>query len=210
MGSDQRSLFIVNPVAAGGKTARIWPQIEKELALLDLSFDFIFTEAPLHATTLAKEGVEQGFENIVAVGGDGTVNEVVNGLMSPGGQRAEAALGVVITGRGSDLARTIGVPADYSEACARLADQRTMTVDLGLVEFDQEGERKQRYFVNVGGSGFDAEVAHRANRAPNSNHSQCCTPWKSLGNSTHCLAILTHNQRSRNASCFNFKTGLTR
>jgi len=167
MVSAQRSLFIVNPVAAGGKTARIWPQIEKELASLDLPFDFTFTEAPLHATTLARQGVEQGFETIVAVGGDGTVNEVLNGLISPGAQRADAVLGVVITGRGSDLARTIGVPADYSEACARLADQRTMTVDLGLVEFDQEGERRQRYFVNVGGGGFDAEVAHRANRAPN-------------------------------------------
>jgi diacylglycerol kinase (ATP) len=165
--SAQRTLFIVNPVAAGGKTAKVWPTIEQQLASLGLRFEVRFTQAPLQATTLAREGVEQGFDTIVAVGGDGTVNEVLNGLMRPGGQRAEAVLGVVITGRGSDLARTIGVPSNFGEACARLSGERTMTVDVGLVEFEHEGERKQRYFVNVGGAGFDAEVAHRANRAPN-------------------------------------------
>jgi len=165
--SGKESLFIVNPVAAGGKTGKVWPEIENRLHSLDLRFDYRFTEAPNHATTLAREGVEQGYETVVAVGGDGTVNEVVNGLMSPGAEKAQATLGVVITGRGSDLARTIGVPSDFREACTRLTGDRTMTVDLGLVQFYREGESCQRYFVNVGGGGFDGEVAERANRAPN-------------------------------------------
>ena len=164
--SEGRSLFIVNPVAAGGKTGTVWPAIEEELRSLDLSFDHRFTEAPNHATSLAREGTEEGYEMVVAVGGDGTVNEVVNGLMSPGSEKANATLGVVITGRGSDLARTIGIPADYAEACARLTGDRTMTVDLGLVELYTEGKKGERYFVNVGGGGFDGEVAVRANRAP--------------------------------------------
>jgi diacylglycerol kinase (ATP) len=88
-------------------------------------------------------------------------------LMSPEGEKAKAVLGIIITGRGSDLARTIGIPSDYNEACARLAGERTTTIDLGLVDFHHEGESRQRYFVNVGGGGFDAEVAERANRAPN-------------------------------------------
>jgi diacylglycerol kinase (ATP) len=163
----ERSLFLVNPVAAASKTANIWPSIEEELRSLNMSFDFRFTEAANHATSLAREGVEAGYEMVVAVGGDGTVNEVVNGLMVPGSEKAGAILGIVITGRGSDLARTIGVPANYAEACARLAGERTMTVDLGLVEFYHEGEKRERYFVNVGGGGFDGEVAVRANRAPN-------------------------------------------
>jgi diacylglycerol kinase (ATP) len=161
------SFFVVNRVAAGGKTASVWPAIEKELRSLGLAFDSRFTEAPNHATALAREAVEQGYETVVAVGGDGTVNEVVNGLLAPGAIRAGAILGVIITGRGSDFARTIGIPSDYAEACARLAGERTMTVDVGLATFHQEGEQRQRYFVNVGGGGFDAEVAHRANRAPN-------------------------------------------
>jgi diacylglycerol kinase (ATP) len=165
--TEKQSLFIVNPVAAGGKTGKVWPQIEKKLHSLDLRFDYRFTEAPNHATALAREAVEQGYETVVAVGGDGTVNEVVNGLMSPGTTQAGATLGVVITGRGSDLARTIGVPSDFREACTRLSGERTMTVDLGLVQFYREGESSQRYFVNVGGGGFDGEVAERANRAPN-------------------------------------------
>ena len=164
--SAKGSFFVVNRVAAGGKTGNVWPTIEEGLRSLGLTFDYRFTEAPNHATTLAREAVEEGYETVVAVGGDGTVNEVVNGLMAPGANRAGATLGVIITGRGSDLARTIGIPSDYTEACARLAGERTMTVDLGLVTFYQEGEQRQRYFVNVGGGGFDAEVAHRANRAP--------------------------------------------
>jgi len=163
----ERSLFIVNPVAAGGKTGSVWPAIEEELHSLNVSFDHRFTEAPNHATTLAREAVQEGYDMVVAVGGDGTVNEVVNGLMTPGSEKADALLGIVITGRGSDLARTVGVPADYAEACARLTGDRTMTVDLGLVEFYQEGEKRERYFVNVGGGGFDGEACVRANRAPN-------------------------------------------
>lgn len=165
--SGKGHLFIINPVAAGGKTGKVWPSIERELRSLNLSFDHRFTEAANHATILAREGVEEGYEMIVAVGGDGTVNEVVNGLMSPESDKAGAVLGVIITGRGSDLARTIGIPSDYREACGRLAGERTTTVDLGLVGFYREGEPRQRYFVNVGGGGFDAEVAERANRAPN-------------------------------------------
>ena len=165
--SGKKSLFIINPVAAAGKTGKVWAAIEKELRSLDLPFDHRLTDARGHATTLAREGVEKGYEMIVAVGGDGTVNEVVNGLMTPGGDKAEVVLGVIITGRGSDLARTIGIPSDYREACARLAGERTTTIDLGLVKFYQEGEPRQRYFVKVGGGGFDAEVAERANRAPN-------------------------------------------
>jgi diacylglycerol kinase (ATP) len=165
--SGQRSLLIVNPVAAGGKTGKVWPDVENELRSLGLTFDHRFTEEPNHATALAREGVDQGYETVVAVGGDGTINEVVNGLMPRGGDKAGAVLGIVITGRGSDLARTIGIPSDYREACARLGGDRTMTVDLGLVTFHREGEEQQRYFVNVGGGGFDGEVAHRANRAPN-------------------------------------------
>ena len=165
--SAKKSLFVVNPVSAAGKTGGMWPEIEKELHSLGLDFDHRLTEAPGHATDLAREGVAQGYEMVVAVGGDGTVNEVVNGLMAPGGTRAQATLGVVITGRGSDFARTIGVPSDYGEACVRLAGERTMTVDLGLVEFQSEEGRRTRYFVNVGGGGFDGEVAHRANRTPN-------------------------------------------
>jgi diacylglycerol kinase (ATP) len=165
--SANKSLFVVNPIAAGGKTEGAWPDIEKELRSLGLHFDHRVTEAPGQAIDIAREGVAQGYDMVVAVGGDGTINEVVNGLMEPGGTQARAILGVVITGRGSDFARTIGVPSDWGEACARLTGQRTMTVDLGLVEFESEGGRRTRYFVNVGGGGFDGEVAHRANRAPN-------------------------------------------
>lgn len=162
--SNTMPYFIVNPTAAGGRTGQLWPGIGAYLSKLGLDYEVSFTAAPLEATALARRAVQAGHETVVAVGGDGTVNEVVNGLMAPGAERAGARLGIIITGRGSDLARTIGIPSDPEAACERLLEPRTMTVDLGLAEFTVGEERCERFFVNVAGIGFDAEVVRRANR----------------------------------------------
>ncbi len=158
---------VVNPVAAGGRTVRLWPSIQSALRQHDLSFEFAFTSAPGEGIELARRAALEGYRVVVALGGDGTINEVANGLMLAGdGERAGAEMGLIMAGRGCDFARTVGVPADYQEACARLAQPRRMTIDVGLVHY-HEGERAgQRYFVNVGGGGFDGEVAARANCVP--------------------------------------------
>lgn len=161
------AFLVVNPVAAGGRTARLWPDIQAALRAQDLTFDYAFTTGPGHAIELARQAVADDYPLVVALGGDGTINEVANGLMQAGeGTRAGAEMGVIMAGRGSDFARTVGVPADYQEACARLAQPRRMTIDVGRVEYEDRGQRGQRYFVNVGGGGFDGEVTARANRAP--------------------------------------------
>jgi diacylglycerol kinase (ATP) len=162
-----RTLLIVNPIASGGRTGRLWAGIRAQMAAVGLSFDHRFTAGPGDGIHLAREAVEQGYELVVGVGGDGTVNEVANGLMLAGdGQKAGAELGLITVGRGSDFARTIGVPADLQEACARLAQPRRTTLDVGRVEYHQAAESHRRYFVNVGGGGFDGEVTARANRSP--------------------------------------------
>jgi YegS/Rv2252/BmrU family lipid kinase len=162
---NDRLFCVINPTAAGGRAGRLWPNIQKYLRKLGLSFEAGLTTAPREATRLAREATEAGFGTVVAVGGDGTINEVVNGLIAPGQERAVARLGIITTGRGSDLARTVGIPSDYEAACERLADPRTMPMDLGLAEYTVDDERQQRFFVNVAGIGFDAEVARRANRS---------------------------------------------
>jgi diacylglycerol kinase (ATP) len=171
--SASKALVIVNPVAGGGRAGRLWPAMACRLRRLGFPFDHCLTEERRHAIELARNGVKKGYDLVVAVGGDGTVNEVVNGLVD-GGERAGVPLGVIAAGRGSDFNRTLGIPVDCEQACRRLAaassaeslEGITKTVDLGLLSFQSAGRPERRYFVNVAGSGFDGEVAARANVVP--------------------------------------------
>lgn len=149
--------LIVNPVAGAGRTAKKWPQIMARLRSIDLRFDYDLTEAPGHARELAKSAASKGYEMVVSVGGDGTINEVVNGLYDAG-NLAEVTLGIISTGTGSDYIRTVGIPRAYHEACHCLKSPRKLAVDIGVVEYSSNGQRMRRLFANFAGLGFDAEI----------------------------------------------------
>jgi len=149
--------LIVNPVAGAGKTGKKWPQIRRLLKSIGLHFEHDLTEAPGHAIELAKSAVKKGYELVVSVGGDGTLNEVVNGLYDAGNIK-EVMLGIIGTGTGSDYIRTIGIPRQHKEACQHLLNPRKLVVDLGVVEYGSNGRMVKRLFVNLAGLGFDAEV----------------------------------------------------
>lgn len=153
---------IVNPVAGAGRTAKKWPQIMALLKGSGLRFEHDLTEAPGHAIELAKAAVKKGYRVVVSVGGDGTINEIVNGLHDAGSM-ADVMLGIISTGTGSDYIRTIGVPKSHIEACRCLASPRKLTVDLGTVEYVSRGQPARRLFVNFAGLGFDAEVVKATN-----------------------------------------------
>jgi YegS/Rv2252/BmrU family lipid kinase len=148
---------IVNPAAGAGKSARRWPQIASLLQSIGLRFDHDITEAPGHASELARIAARQGCELVVAVGGDGTINEIVNGLYDSGDIR-QVTLGIISTGTGSDYIRTLGIPRHYGAACQRLLSPQKITVDLGVVEYSCGGQTVKRIFTNFAGIGFDAEV----------------------------------------------------
>lgn len=148
---------IVNPIAGAGGTARKWPQIMGLLKNLGLRFEHDLTEAPGHAIELAKSAAKKGYKLVVSVGGDGTINEVVNGLYEAG-SLGDIILGIIGTGAGSDYIRTIGIPRHYKEACHRLMNPGKFVVDLGVVEYVINGRTAKRLFVNFAGLGFDAEV----------------------------------------------------
>jgi len=156
---------IVNPVAANGAVGRRWPRIRQFLLEQGAHFDAELTRAPGHATELAREAVAQGYETIVCVGGDGTLNEVLNGLVTEKGVEP-VSLGIIPGGTGSDFRRTVGIPPSYQEACLVLLEGHTRLVDIGEITCLREGEPVRRYFVNVAGVGFDGEVADRTNRLP--------------------------------------------
>ncbi len=159
MGSSYAKV-IVNPVAGAGRTAREWPQIMDLFKGSGLRFEHDLTEAPGHAVELAKAAAENGYDLVVSVGGDGTINEVVNGLYESGNIK-DTRLGIISTGTGGDYVRTVGVPRRYEEACRCFIEPKTLTVDLGIVEYANNGDTMKRLFVNFAGLGFDAEIVQR-------------------------------------------------
>lgn len=153
--------IIVNPISGRGTGGRSIPLIEGLLREHGLDFDMVRTERPWHAAGLAQEAVESGYDCVVAAGGDGTANEVLNGLM-----RAKAAgvgsatMGVICVGRGNDFAYSMGIPTEVAAGCQTVAQGRKRTIDVGHVIGGLYPEG--RYFGNGVGVGFDAVVGFEA------------------------------------------------
>jgi diacylglycerol kinase (ATP) len=161
-----KTLIIVNPIAGGGHSAKVWPDINARLAAQGLAFDAVMTEAPGHAIRLARAAGEQGYRVIVSVGGDGTLNEIVNGVLADQAEGCpDITVAVIPVGTGGDFVRTLGVPRTWMGACEHLFDERTRIVDVGRMEFASARGDEQRYFVNVAGLGFDGEVTARTSTA---------------------------------------------
>ncbi len=153
--------IILNPMADmrnAWKTANDVRPIISEYG----SADWSGTVYPTHATELAKQAGEQGYERIIAMGGDGTVHEVINGIMQlPEGQRP--VLGVVPVGSGNDFAHAIGIPLQPDRALAYALNEKPSAIDLGVMT-DEHGRKE--YFDNTLGIGFDAVVTIRSHRLP--------------------------------------------
>jgi YegS/Rv2252/BmrU family lipid kinase len=156
-------LIIANPSSANGSTGLRWSGIEARLRSEGLKFDVRLTEAPGHASELAHDAAGHGYTTVVCAGGDGTLNEVVNGLMAAEAGR-RPALGVIPSGTGTDFARGLGLPRDPDAIAAMLAGGRLRSLDIGLASFRRAGHALSRYFVNIAGLGFDGEVSDRVNR----------------------------------------------
>ena len=156
---------IVNPVAGAYSTRRKWPIISRLLKHIGLSFDFQYTEGVGHAIELARAAASDGYQFLVAVGGDGTVNEVANGILHSTGA-ARTALGIISTGTGSDFIRSAGIPRDYPGACSTLTSSKRLTIDVGVIEYQSKGQTLRRFFVNAAGTGFDAAVVEQTERLP--------------------------------------------
>lgn len=161
------TLIIVNPRSANGRAGRNWPQIESTLkSRLPFPFEVAFTERQGHATEIAREAAPR-CERVVVLGGDGTLNEVVNGLVADDRPvNADALLGIIRYGTGGDFARGLGIPAKLEGAVDRLASGSPREVDVGKVTFRRhEGGEGVRYFINEGEIGMGAAASDRVNRS---------------------------------------------
>lgn len=149
-----RYLFIVNPTAGRGDTEEKWEEVKGLIEDIGLDYQVFFTEAPGEAVFLASEGVKSGFDVLVAVGGDGTVNEVIRGIKEVK-HAHDVKLGIIPTGTGNDLIRSLEIPKDIREALRIVKKGHTQRIDLGKID--------NGYFLNVVGVGFDAAVANEVN-----------------------------------------------
>jgi YegS/Rv2252/BmrU family lipid kinase len=156
-----RCFVIVNPASAAGSTGRRWDRIAKLLRSSLGDFEHATTQKPGEATLLVRAALATGFEMIVSVGGDGTLNEVVGGFFDGAVPLAPpAVLGVIALGTGCDFGRTIA-QTDLESACARLAGRKTRTIDVGLARFTgHDGFPTARHFINVASFGCGGLVAH--------------------------------------------------
>jgi YegS/Rv2252/BmrU family lipid kinase len=162
----KRTTFIVNPNAGTGAAARQWPRVRRVSGSLLGPVESRFTRGPGDALRYAAEAAVSGVDLLVCVGGDGTLNEVVNGLLStPADVRGSCVLGYVPCGTGCDLSRTLSIPRDPVRAVEAIAGGRTRTLDAGRVAFrGNRGAPERRFFHNVVSFGLGGEVDERVNR----------------------------------------------
>lgn len=159
----RRAKVIVNPAAGSGISLKSLPKIKELLDKEDLSYEIFMTECPGHAIQLADQAVSQGFNEVVAVGGDGTVNEVINGLMKRKSKATEkCVLGVIGAGSGNDFLYGMGLPLNLEENCRIVSEGKSRLIDIGRVFLDDADEC--RYFGNGIGIGFDAVVGFEAKK----------------------------------------------
>jgi YegS/Rv2252/BmrU family lipid kinase len=158
-------IAIINLAAGGGKTKKDWPKIEKILRKEGIRFEPFFTDRRLHASIIARNKIKEGYSKIIVVGGDGTMNEVINGVFAQERiHTTEVMLGMISVGTGNDWARMFNIPADYEGAVRTILEQKTFIQDAGLVTYRKNGKAWNRYFINIAGLGFGARVVERSNR----------------------------------------------
>lgn len=155
-----RVVCIINPAAAGGRAAAAWPGLEARLKRAGLSVEARFTTGPGDGAEQTRQALADGADTVVAVGGDGTIHEVVNGFFAGDLPiNPNARLGVLPAGSGSDLVKTLGIPKDADGAVRVLAAGHTRPIDLGRAAFtNHQGQPEARWFVNTASAGLSGAV----------------------------------------------------
>lgn len=163
---------IVNPRSGGGRTGRSWRLIsdalEAELGPVRPHFTTSHsTPRYLPATELTRSALKSGAQLVIAVGGDGTINEVVNGFFENGEPiNADAHLAILNTGTGGDFRKTFDLPEDLDACVKRIGGGNTRQIDIGRLSFiSDDGNEDTRYFNNIASFGLSGEVVRAVNRA---------------------------------------------
>jgi len=152
---------IINPRSGNFNIQKDFDEINKLFISKGIHADFTLTKHKKHAESIAAELLSKGLTKIAVVGGDGTLNEVVNGIFTSGVPvPSDMTLAMIPVGTGNDWCRTFGIPSDFSKAIELIALGKTIRQDIGKIYFENG---KTNYFINVAGVGFDAEVVKKVN-----------------------------------------------
>lgn len=189
--ASEKIVFIVNPNAAMGSTGREWPRIEKMARDRLGTFQAHLTTGPGDATMLTRNALHKGAKLVVCVGGDGTLNEIVNGFMGKNGPiRPEAMVGFIPRGTGCDFIKTVPIPVELNRALDVIITSHTRSIDLGRLEYmDHHGHPSSRYFHNITSFGLGGEVDERVNRTTKIFGGFISFIWSTL------ISILIYNKK---------------
>ena len=162
---NEKWLVVVNPKAAVGKSGKDWPEIQQILKDDKIDFDAYITEYQGHAIELTRNLImEKGYQKVISVGGDGTNNELINGIFTQNRfPTEEIIMGVIPVGTGNDWRRTFGMSVDYRENILIIKEGVDYQHDIGKVTYFNDGNPKVRYFLNAAGTGLDERVCNSTN-----------------------------------------------
>ena len=182
MKENHKHLIIINPNAGRRKAKKDWPIIETLLQSYNLDYEVVFTEYRHHAIKIVAHKISKHhYRKIIAVGGDGTVNEVVNGIFTQDTVKSkEIQLGVIMIGTGNDWGKMFNIPNDYTEAVDLIMKGKRFVQDVGHVSYYVGKEKHLRYFINCAGLGFDALVTESTNKEKDAGKSSTFSYFKSL------------------------------
>jgi diacylglycerol kinase (ATP) len=164
-------LVIVNPNAGNGKGQKDWEKISAFLKNDSIDFTVNFTERKGHAIHLTLDAISAGFRKFITVGGDGTLNEVVNGVFTNNiCPTTDVVLALIPVGTGNDWGRMFGIPLDYEKAVKIISENKRLIHDIGEVSFYNGTEKTKRYFINIAGLGFESVVVRKTNFQKDKGH----------------------------------------
>ncbi len=153
-------LVVVNPYSAGGSTKEKWAGVASDLRVHFGAFQVAFTKSAGDGSIIAKNAADKERKFIIACGGDGTINEVANGILQS--ENRDVEMGIIPSGTGGDFRRTIGIPTEHREAARALREGETKLIDVGKVTFvNFKDEQESRFFLNVSSFGLSASINER-------------------------------------------------
>ena len=158
-------LVVVNPMASVGKSGKDWPEIKQILINEGIEFDDVLTEYPRHAIEIVRNAiVEKGYRKFISVGGDGTNNEIINGIFTQDVVPTnEITMATMPIGTGNDWRRTFDIPLEYDEVAKIIKTGHIFVHDVGKLTYYNDGDPKIRYFLNAAGTGLDEMVCSSTN-----------------------------------------------
>jgi YegS/Rv2252/BmrU family lipid kinase len=205
-------LVIVNPNAGNGKGKKDWERISGLFEKENIPISTKFTEKKGQAIDLTVEGIKEGYRKIISVGGDGTLNEVVNGVfMQDECSTKEIIIGMIPVGTGNDWGRMFSIPLVYDGAVSVIKEHKTMLHDIGIISYYTGNEQHKRYFINIAGVGFESIVVRKTNKQKDKGKSNSAIYFYNLLSSLisykNTLANITIDGRKITSKVFSINVG---